>query len=209
MVLGVVHLCITRGKLSSVPDFSFIKCFVPLIHWAYLVVINHLCLFVWRYMEHVVVITWGKPEVLGPLAVTCKMFATISPEVVGKGAFDASILASFFIFCFKCTLACLFFSSLRANFLPQTSHENGFSPVCVRTWVVRWSLRLNDRIHILHWKGFWPVWILMCRVSSSLRENLLSQFSTGHAYGRSWGGVLLGLFGYFLGLTGMSFKPCG
>ena len=34
-----------------------------------------------------------------------------------------------FNFCFKCTLACLFFSSDLANLRVQTSHENGFSPV--------------------------------------------------------------------------------
>ena len=30
------------------------------------------------------------------------------------------------------------------------------SPVWVRMCVVRWSDLLNDLIHILHWKGFWP-----------------------------------------------------
>ena len=48
-----------------------------------------------------------------------------------------------------------------------------------------------------------PVCILICLVSSSLRENLLSHSLTGQAYGLSWTGVLLGLFGYFLALTGI------
>jgi hypothetical protein len=67
--------------------------------------------------------------------------------------------------------------------------------VCVRTCVVKWSLRLNERIQILQWNGFCPVWILICLVNSSLREKRRSQPSTGHAYGLSCGGVLLGLFG--------------
>jgi len=38
-------------------------------------------------------------------------------------------------------------SSLRENRRPHWSHANGFSPVCVRWWVVRWSDLLNDRLH--------------------------------------------------------------
>ncbi|KFD55547.1 hypothetical protein M514_03599 [Trichuris suis] len=53
-------------------------------------------------------------------------------------------------FCFKCTFPCRFLSSLRANRLPQTSQTNGFSPVCVRICVVKWSLRLKERRHIRH-----------------------------------------------------------
>ncbi len=106
-------------------------------------------------------------------------------------------------------MACLFFSSERANLRPQTSQENGFSPVCVLMCVVRWSDRLNERMQIRHWKGFWPVCILMCRVSSSDLEKRRSQFSTGQAYGRSCTGVLLGLLGYFLGLTGTSLRGSG
>ncbi|TNN62848.1 hypothetical protein EYF80_026923 [Liparis tanakae] len=99
----------------------------------------------------------------------------------------------------KWILVCLFLSSLRANFRPQKSHANGFSPVCVRMCVVRWSLRLKLRMQMRHWNGLCPVWMRMCRVSSSERENRRSQPSAGHGYGRSWMGVLLGLFGYFLG----------
>lgn len=36
---------------------------------------------------------------------------------------------SIFSFCFRCTRPCRFRSSLRANRLPHTSQENGFSPV--------------------------------------------------------------------------------
>ena len=83
--------------------------------------------------------------------------------------------------CLRCTFACLFFSSLRANFLPQVSHVKGFSPVWVLMWVVKWSDLLKDLIQMRHWNGFWPVWIRICLVSSSLRENRRSQLSMGHA----------------------------
>lgn len=116
---------------------------------------------------------------------------------------------SFFMRCFKWTFACLFFSSDRANLRPQVSQLNGFSPVWVRMWVVRWSEREKDLMQIRHWKGFCPVWILIWRVSSSEREKRRSQFSTGHAYGRSWTGVLLGRFGYLRGFTGTSFNGIG
>ncbi|PWA20128.1 hypothetical protein CCH79_00017706 [Gambusia affinis] len=95
---------------------------------------------------------------------------------------------------------CLLRSSLRANFLPHCSQENGFSPVCVRMCVVRWSLRLKLRMQMRHWKGLWPVWMRRCRLSSSDREKRRSQLSAGHGYGRWWTGVLLGRFGYFRGL---------
>lgn len=58
-------------------------------------------------------------------------------SVRGGGKSGEPCRASFFDFCFRCTLAWRFFSSLRANFLPQVSQENGFSPVWVRMWVVR------------------------------------------------------------------------
>lgn len=88
-------------------------------------------------------------------------------------------------FCRRWIFVCLFLSSLRANFLPQKSQANGFSPVCVRMWVVRWSLRLKFLMHIRHWKGLWPVWMRMCLVSSSDLEKRLSQPSAGQGYGRS------------------------
>lgn len=103
----------------------------------------------------------------------CYLACDTSPEVIVEEAFlDLD---------FEWTLACLFFSSDLANFLPQASHVNGFSPVCVRMCVVRWSDRLNDLIQILHWKGFWPVCILICLVNSSLREKRLSHSLTGQA----------------------------
>lgn len=80
-------------------------------------------------------------------------------------------------------------SSDLANRLPQVSQANGFSPVCVRIWVVKWSEREKFLMQIRHWNGFCPVWVRMWRVSSSDLENLLGQVSTGHAYGRSLGGV--------------------
>jgi len=105
--------------------------------------------------------------------IGCYLVCDESPEVIVEEAFlDLD---------FEWTLACLFFSSDLANFLPQASHVKGFSPVCVRMCVVRWSERLNDLIQILHWKGFWPVWILICLVSSSLREKRLSHSLMGHA----------------------------
>ncbi len=110
---------------------------------------------------------------------------------------------SFLSFCFRCTLACLFRSSLRANLRPQNSQEKGFSPVCVRMCVVRWSLRLKDRMQMRHWKGLCPVWIRRWRVNSSDREKRRSQFSAGQACGRSCTGVLLGRLGYFLGRMGL------
>lgn len=79
----------------------------------------------------------GKLIALGPLVQHDGKKSEIAPVVDGKDTLVDNVLASFFIFCFKCTLACLFFSSLRANFFPQTSQEKGFSPVCVRTCVVK------------------------------------------------------------------------
>ena len=97
--------------------------------------------------------------------------------------------------CFKWTLACRFFSSERANLRPHWSQANGFSPVCVRMCVVKWSEREKPRMQIRHWNGFCPVWIRMWRVNSSDRLKRRSQESTGQAYGRSWTGVLLGRTG--------------
>lgn len=70
--------------------------------------------------------------------------------------------------------------------------------------MVRWSLRLKLRMQIRHWKGLWPVWMRRCRVSSSERLKRRSQPSAGHAWGRSWSGVLLGRLGYLRGRMGLS-----
>ena len=167
-----------------------------------------MCLFCDYNAE--VVTTWGM-LVLAPVQVELTPYDIVSiiTGLLVTGSVPANTRASRLAFCFKCTFWCLFFSSLRANFRPHVSHENGFSPVCVRTWVVRWSLRENERMQIRQWNGFWPVCILMWRVSSSLREKRRSQLSTGHGYGRSCGGVLLGRFGYLRGFTGKSFScPC-
>ena len=47
-----------------------------------------------------------------------------------------------------------------------------------------------------------PVWILMCRVNSSLLENRRSHSFTGQAYGRSWTGALEGRLVYYRARTG-------
>ncbi len=44
------------------------------------------------------------------------------------------------------------FARRSANLRPQNSQEKGFSPVCVRMCVVRWSLRLKDRMQMRHGK---------------------------------------------------------
>ena len=83
--------------------------------------------------------------------------------------------------CLRWILPWRLHSSLRANLRPQWAQAKGFSPVCVRMCVVRWSLRLKLRMQMRHWKGFWPVWMRMWRVSSSEREKRRSQVSTGQA----------------------------
>lgn len=45
---------------------------------------------------------------------------------------------------------------------------------------MRWSERLKARMQMRHWKGFWPVWMRMWRVSSSERLKRRSQLSRGH-----------------------------
>ena len=55
--------------------------------------------------------------------------------------------------------------------IPGSLHAKGRSPVCVRTWVVRWSDRLKSRWHVVHLNGLAPVCFRKCRVSSSEREN--------------------------------------
>jgi hypothetical protein len=84
-----------------------------------------------------------------------------------------------------------FYVSFPPNLMVCPQHKkivtlNGFSPVCVRTCVVKWSEREKARMQIRHWNGLFPVWILMCRVSSSERLNLRSHDSIGHLCGRSW-----------------------
>lgn len=180
----ITSFSISRSNMDNLTSYLFIVLWSPeslKTEWknVFLSCLFFHCPF---YNEDVVTM-WGIEVVLGPLTLPWRIFVIMSLVEVagGRGAFEANIFASFFIFCFKCTFACRFFSSLRANFRPHTSQEKGFSPVCVRTCVVRWSLRLNWRMQIRHWKGFCPVWIRMWRVSSSLLENRRSQLSTGHA----------------------------
>ena len=106
-------------------------------------------------------------------------------------ATKAFLASSSFLACSRRWIfVCLLLSSERAKRLPQVSHANGFSPVCVLIWVVRWSEREKFLMQIRHWKGFWPVCVRMWRVSSSEREKRREQASKGHPYGRSLGGVL-------------------
>lgn len=181
----ITSFSISRSNMDNLTSYLFIVLWSPeslKTEWKN-VFLSCLFFFHCPFYNEDVVTMWGIEVVLGPLTLPWRIFVIMSLVEVagGRGAFEANIFASFFIFCFKCTFACRFFSSLRANFRPHTSQEKGFSPVCVRTCVVRWSLRLNWRMQIRHWKGFCPVWIRMWRVSSSLLENRRSQLSTGHA----------------------------
>ena len=61
----------------------------------------------------------------------------------------------------------------------------------VRWWMrvcfFKWSRRPNRFEHTEHEKGRWPEWMRLCRVSSSLRVNVLPHDSSSHLYGRSPG----------------------
>ena len=91
------------------------------------------------------------------------------------------ISSAFFACSLRWIFMCRRLSSERAKRRPQTSQANGFSPVCVLMWVVRWSDLEKFLMQILHWKGFWPVCVRIWRVNSSDLENLLGQLSTRHA----------------------------
>ena len=45
----------------------------------------------------------------------------------------------------KCVVMCVFKLHFLANPFPQISHLNGFSPVCVLTWSLKWYELLNLR----------------------------------------------------------------
>ena len=79
------------------------------------------------------------------------------------------------ILCLAWTFVWRLRSSERANLRPQKSQLNGFSPVCVRTWVVRWSLREKARKQIRHWK--WD------DITRSLIKNVLGKVSGRCEYG--------------------------
>ena len=71
---------------------------------------------------------------------------------------------------------------------PSTTHVNTFfSAVC--RWVfwclLKWSFLPKALLHISHLWGRTPVWMRLCRVSSSLRANRLSQPSKLHWNGFS------------------------
>ena len=57
------------------------------------------------------------------------------------------------------------------NFLLQTAHSKGFSPVWVRRWAWRWHPWLNFLLQTAHSKGFSPVWVRRCtaRADSDLQ----------------------------------------
>lgn len=62
-----------------------------------------------------------------------------------------------------CWLKCCFSLSDREKCLPHSAHENGLSPVWVRLCLWRWDKRKNDKLQKLHWWGFTPEWVCMCR----------------------------------------------
>ena len=130
-------------------------------------------------------------------------------NVSGSGVHVAN---SFFFFpltvSFWCTFRCLFFSSERANLRPHLSQANGFSPVCVRMWVVRWSDLVNLLMQIWQRKGLSPVCLLICLVSSSDRLNLESQYWQAWGLSEGGGGDFLGVLVVALG-TGFLFFDVG
>ena len=58
-----------------------------------------------------------------------------------------------------------------ANDLPHSLHLYGFSPVCVRTCLVKFILHLNFLPHSLHSNGFSPVCVRIWSINSCFCEN--------------------------------------
>ena len=54
----------------------------------------------------------------------------------------------------------------------------GFSPVCVRKWVLRLKSRLKRLLQTSHLYGFSPVWTSWCLLSFELSKNFLLHPST-------------------------------
>ena len=66
---------------------------------------------------------------------------------------------------------CFFKCALRENADPHTSHEKGFSPVCVRMWLFNVPTCENADPHISQEKGFSPVCECMWLCKCAFREN--------------------------------------
>ena len=71
---------------------------------------------------------------------------------------------------------CLFRLLDWVNFMLHMLHWKGFSPVCVLMWLFRWPESVNFLLQPshVHSNGFSPVWILMCL---SRIEPLVKTFS--------------------------------
>ena len=69
-----------------------------------------------------------------------------------------------------CISRCCFRFLCRANFLWQYWHSWIFLPEWMIKWHCRWLSWLNDFRHTVHWWGFSPVCVSMCRLRSPRSE---------------------------------------
>ena len=102
-------------------------------------------------------------------------------------------------------LECRFKLLLWANDFPHTSQENGFSPVCVRVWTVRWCFLEQVNSQWEQEYGLSPVWVIMWEVRFDLYEEVYSQ--TLQKKGRSWVWVRSCMFNLLLWIN--DFPQCG
>lgn len=78
---------------------------------------------------------------------------------------------------------CLLRLLMRLNFAEQCWHENGFSPVWVKRWFLRWAFWAKRKGQLGHMYGFSPVCVLMW--TFRLYSNEALNEHCGHWYGLS------------------------
>lgn len=79
-----------------------------------------------------------------------------------------------------CTSILATFLLLVISWMWMKTNENAYL-VCF----LRWSRLPNRFPHVWHGNGRCPVWMRLCRVSSSFRVNVLPQLGSSHLKGRS------------------------
>ena len=115
-----------------------------------------------------------------------------------------AVLEAFFDRDLACTLACLFFSSDLANFLPQESHVNGFSPAKSGD---KWKL---SYIGIVGKTVNWVIWTVRWNTNNIYPrlEKLFWNFWRRSVSSVNWKRFLTPAFSYFTKRTNVLSKEC-
>lgn len=86
----------------------------------------------------------------------------------------------------ECTISCLLRYDTSEKYLSHVMHPKGFFPVWLLSWYLRLGSLANVLPHCSQWKGFSPVWTLWCKERSKSFLKHFPQWAQANGFSLEW-----------------------